>query len=163
MEIPKQVVSDVLDHRLGLKLKLIYSILGLVLGLACILSGSILGLAGVTGHTNFIASLLGLSVQLNDAAPGVVIFIVGIFMVRITKFNVNHAVMITVSEAPTTSTSTPNSKIYPEGLTLAEAKELEAQVIKGTKIFSAISVIAHILSYVYTPWLDGRSSGKRQP
>lgn len=89
MEVPKQVVSEVTDRRLSLTLKFVYSIVGLVLGLACILSGSILGLYGVTGHSNFIASLLGLSVQLNDAAPGVVIFIVGIFMVLITKFKEN--------------------------------------------------------------------------
>ena len=75
-------------HRLGIKLKFAYSVIGLVLGLACILTGLVLGLAGVTGHTTFTASLLGLSTNLTDAAPGVVVFVVGIFMVLITKFKV---------------------------------------------------------------------------
>jgi hypothetical protein len=67
-------MSDQSDiHRLGLKLKFAYSIVGLVLGLACILVGMILGLAGVTGHTGWTASLLGLSTNLNDAGPGVVV------------------------------------------------------------------------------------------
>jgi hypothetical protein len=75
-------------HRLGIKLKFVYSVIGLVVGLACILTGLVLGLAGVTGHTTFTASLLGLSTNLTDAAPGVVVFVVGIFMVWITKFKV---------------------------------------------------------------------------
>jgi hypothetical protein len=75
-------------HELGFKLKFAYSIVGLVLGLACILTGLALGLAGVTGHTAFTASLLGLSTNLTDAAPGVVVFVVGIFMVLITRFKV---------------------------------------------------------------------------
>ena len=87
-------IKDYELHRLGMKLKLIYSLLGLFLGLSCIISGSILSVYGVTGHTSIIASFLGLSTQLNDAAPGVVIFIVGIFMVLITKFQVKGRTII---------------------------------------------------------------------
>ena len=79
-------------HRLGMKLKLVYSLVGLFLGLSCIISGSVLSLYGATGHTSLIASFLGLSTQLNDAAPGVVIFIVGIFMVLITRFQVKERI-----------------------------------------------------------------------
>ncbi len=46
----------------------------------------------------------------------------------------------------------PN-KVYPTGLTLAEAEELHAHVINGTRIFGAVAVVAHILAYVYSPWL----------
>jgi hypothetical protein len=63
----------------------IYGMLGLVLGLVSIVGGSILGLHGVAGSTSWTASVLGLKSQINDAAPGVVLFIVGIFLVWITK------------------------------------------------------------------------------
>ena len=46
----------------------------------------------------------------------------------------------------------PN-KVYPTGLTLAEAEELHGHVINGTRVFGAIAVVAHILAYVYSPWL----------
>ena len=77
-------------HRLGLKLKFAYSIVGLILGLSCIFTGLTVGLFGVVGHTSLTASLFGLTTNLNDAAPGVVVFIVGIFMVLITRFKVSE-------------------------------------------------------------------------
>ena len=46
----------------------------------------------------------------------------------------------------------PN-KVYPTGLTLAEAEELHGHVIYGTRVFGAIAVVAHILAYLYSPWL----------
>lgn len=62
-----------------------YAKLGLILGLASIVGGVILGLNGVAGATSWSAKLLGLESNLNDAAPGVVLFIVGIFFIQITK------------------------------------------------------------------------------
>ncbi len=46
----------------------------------------------------------------------------------------------------------PN-RVYPTGLTLAEAEELHGHVINGTRIFGAVAVVAHILAYALTPWL----------
>jgi light-harvesting protein B-800-850 beta chain len=46
----------------------------------------------------------------------------------------------------------PN-KVYPTGLTLAEAEELHGHVINGTRIFGGVAVVAHVLAYVYSPWL----------
>jgi hypothetical protein len=76
-------------HKLGLILKFLYSTIGLLLGLACILAGVVLGLSGVVGNTKFVASFIGLKTELSDAAPGVVVFIVGIFFVLITRFKVD--------------------------------------------------------------------------
>jgi hypothetical protein len=62
-----------------------YGMLGLVLGLSSIIGGVILGLRGVTGSTSWTAKVLGLESNVNDAAPGVVLFIVGLFWVWVTK------------------------------------------------------------------------------
>jgi hypothetical protein len=63
----------------------IYASIALILGLSAIIGGSVLCLYGVTGHTSLTASLLGLSTNLNDAAPGVVLFVVGLFMIWATR------------------------------------------------------------------------------
>jgi len=52
------------------------------------LAGVILALAGVVGHTSWSASALGFNTNMTDAAPGVIVFIVGIFFVLITHFKV---------------------------------------------------------------------------
>ena len=44
----------------------------------------------------------------------------------------------------------PN-KVYPTGLTLAEAEELHSHVINGTRVFGAAAVFAHFLAYALTP------------
>ncbi len=46
----------------------------------------------------------------------------------------------------------PN-KVWPTGLTIAESEELHKQIIDGTRIFGLIAVFAHILAYIYSPWL----------
>lgn len=65
---------------------LIYSILGLVLGFTCIVGGIILFLNGIAGSTNWTAKILGAESKINDAAPGTILFIVGLFIVFITKY-----------------------------------------------------------------------------
>ena len=79
-------------HRLGMKLKFVYSLVGLLVGAGCIIAGVILGLAGVVGHTSWTASALGFSTNMTDATPGVIVFVVGIFFVLITRFKVKHVV-----------------------------------------------------------------------
>jgi light-harvesting protein B-800-850 beta chain len=44
-------------------------------------------------------------------------------------------------------------KVYPSGLTMAQALELHKYIIDGTRIFFVISVVAHVLAYIYSPWL----------
>ena len=46
----------------------------------------------------------------------------------------------------------PN-RVYPTGLTLAEAEELHGHVIAGTRVFGAIAVLAHFLAYALSPWM----------
>ena len=79
-------------HKIGMRYKFIYSMFGLVVGTLCIAAGTFLGISGVVGHTSWTASLLGFSTNINDAAPGVIVFIVGIFFVLITRFKVKHIV-----------------------------------------------------------------------
>ncbi|MGA9770060.1 MAG: hypothetical protein WBV94_13540 [Blastocatellia bacterium] len=62
-----------------------YAKLGLTLGLSSIIGGMILGLNGVAGSTSWTASVFGLESKINDAAPGVVLFVVGIFYIWITR------------------------------------------------------------------------------
>jgi light-harvesting protein B-800-850 beta chain len=45
----------------------------------------------------------------------------------------------------------PN-RVWPTGLTIVESEELHKHVIDGSRVFFAISVVAHILAYVYSPW-----------
>jgi len=68
------------------KHQLVYSVLGLVLGLACIFGGVVLFLHGVTGSTSWTARILGAESQITDAAPGAVLFIVGLFVVFVTRY-----------------------------------------------------------------------------
>jgi hypothetical protein len=66
----------------------IYSLGGLVLGLASIIGGIVLFLHGVAGASSWTAKFLGASSQISDAAPGAVLFIVGLFIIFVTRFSV---------------------------------------------------------------------------
>src|SRR5260370_1044403 len=68
--------------------QLIYSMLELVLGLVCVIGGLVLFLVGVSGKMSWTAKFLGASSEILDAAPGAVLFIVGLFVVFVTRYNV---------------------------------------------------------------------------
>jgi light-harvesting protein B-800-850 beta chain len=48
--------------------------------------------------------------------------------------------------------SDPN-KVWPTGLTEAESEEIHRQLIQGTQFFGMIAALAHLLAYIYSPWL----------
>lgn len=72
------------------KNELIYSILGLVLGLCCILGGLALFMNGISGSTSWTANFWGGESKITDAAPGAILFIVGLFFVLLTRYRFSH-------------------------------------------------------------------------
>ncbi|MEO6798266.1 MAG: hypothetical protein ABI401_06245 [Candidatus Dormibacter sp.] len=69
-------------------LQLIYSLAGLVLGLSCVIGGILLFFHGVAGSTSWVGQFIGAQGRLSDAAPGTVLFVVGLLVVWVTRFEV---------------------------------------------------------------------------
>jgi hypothetical protein len=69
-------------------LQLIYSLAGLVLGLACVAGGILLFVHGVAGSSSWVGEFIGVKSRLSDAAPGTVLFVVGLAVVWLTRFSV---------------------------------------------------------------------------
>lgn len=90
---PPSGVTDVDLWKKATLFQIIYSMTGLVLGLTCIVGGIILFLHGVAGPASgWTVKFLGLESNISDAAPGVILFVVGFFIVLITKFDISSAV-----------------------------------------------------------------------
>jgi hypothetical protein len=67
---------------------LIYSLTGLVAGLVIALGGVILFLYGIAGNTRWAISMLAIDSELSDAAPGTILFVVGLLVVCATRFDI---------------------------------------------------------------------------
>ena len=87
MEVPGTMDSAAAYRRFAL-LQFVYSLAGLVLGAACVVGGIVLFLRGVAGSASWTASILGAESQISDTAPGAVLFLVGLFIVLITRFTI---------------------------------------------------------------------------
>jgi hypothetical protein len=84
------------------RLQLIYSLAGLVFGLGCIVGGLGLFLHGIVGSSSWVGDFIGVQSKLADAAPGTVLFIVGLLVVWLTRFSirVRPPIRIEISEPP---------------------------------------------------------------
>jgi hypothetical protein len=87
LELPADPRERHFWGRLAL-LQLIYSLAGLVLGLACIVGGILLFFHGVAGSSSWVGEFIGVQSKLSDAAPGTVLFVVGLAVVWLTRFAV---------------------------------------------------------------------------
>jgi hypothetical protein len=87
LEVPS-TLSDSDSYKRFSIFQLIYSLTGLILGLCCVIGGIILCLLGVVGDTNWTAKVMGIQSEVSDAAPGVILFIAGLFIVWITRFSI---------------------------------------------------------------------------
>src|SRR5437660_10058427 len=66
-------------------LQLIYSLAGLLVGLACIVGGILLFFHGVAGSSSGVGEFIGVQSKLSDAAPGTVLFVVGLVVVWLPR------------------------------------------------------------------------------
>jgi hypothetical protein len=66
---------------------------GLFLGLVCMIGGIALFLNGVSGSTNWTAKILGNESTITDAAPGAILFTVGLFVIIVTRYKAKFANM----------------------------------------------------------------------
>ncbi len=61
------------------------SVIGLVVGLFCILLGVVLLIIGVTGLINWSFAFGGINSSLTNASPGVLLMIIGLLIIYITN------------------------------------------------------------------------------
>jgi hypothetical protein len=66
----------------------IYSLTGLGLGLASILGGIVLFFKGISGSINWIIKAENFNSQLVNASPGAILFVAGIIIIWITRFDI---------------------------------------------------------------------------
>jgi len=87
-----EVPADCVDKdfwRLVVRYQFFYSVSGLVVSLLCIIGGILMFFNGVSGGGSWSTDVFGL--KINDAAPGVVLFLVGLAIANFTRFDVNVA------------------------------------------------------------------------
>lgn len=87
LELPPDPKARQMWARLA-HLQLIYSLAGLLVGLGCIVGGLGLFLHGVYGSSSWVGEFIGVKSRLADAAPGTVLFVIGLLVVWLTRFSI---------------------------------------------------------------------------
>lgn len=83
-------------------------------------------------------------------------FIWKLRMARLDQEKKKHESMVGVEAVrlqAIQATSLRNSRASITGLTTAEAEELHRNLVQGTQFFGFVAVIAHLLAFIYSPWL----------
>jgi 3-vinyl bacteriochlorophyllide hydratase len=83
-------------------------------------------------------------------------FIWKLRMARLDQEKKKHESMVGVEAVrlqASQASSLRNFRANLTGLTTAEAEELHRNLVQGTQFFGFIAVIAHLLAYIYSPWL----------
>lgn len=92
---PIQLPPDLLDKdfwKMVVRYQFIYSLVGLAVGMICVILGMVMVVHGFGGGGwHWSADIFGFKV--NDAAPGVVLFLVGLAIAQFTRFDVTIARM----------------------------------------------------------------------
>ncbi len=65
-----------------------YAMTGLIIGALIMIGGILLGIFGVVGSSSWSAKLLGFESNVIDASPGVILFIVGLFIVFMSRLKI---------------------------------------------------------------------------
>jgi cation transporter-like permease len=58
-----------------------------------------------------------------------------------------------LNQATLNTTSARTSSMTLTGLSVEEAEELHRNLVQGTIFFGMIAILAHLLAYIYSPWL----------
>lgn len=86
---PTQTVAQH-DPRLlaVIRYQFFYSLLGFIVGLACVMGGMVLFFSGIAGAVDWSIKIGNAESTLANGSPGIVLFIVGLFIVWISRFSV---------------------------------------------------------------------------
>lgn len=82
--------SDAMLQRDLARFQFYYSIAGLILGLLCMIGGIALFILGVTGAADWYTNIWGAESRISQAAPGAILFIIGLFVVLFTRYKFRH-------------------------------------------------------------------------
>jgi hypothetical protein len=80
-------VSDHVIVQLS-RFQFMYSLIGMILGVICMIGGIVLCLASVGGATDWSIKILQFNSKLAKAAPGVMLFVAGVVITYVTSFRV---------------------------------------------------------------------------
>ena len=90
LDLTRSIRTPVIDKNFwksALNYQFIYSIVGLVLGLARVLTSAVLFIHGVTANAkSWTASFRGAKTSMSDVPAGAILFVVGLVVVYITRF-----------------------------------------------------------------------------